>query len=162
MWLVFHFLRKLSLLFIYIVISCSCIEKCIWRKLSLIMVHCSEFEELEAVPTMAVMDGPLEPSSSTTSNVADVPDDPSFINFFSVCMLPNNELWFIALSWYFTLIQSDSIDIFNMQPFCHSEFYPLLWDRKSTHNLIFFSLWQAKTFVVPTFLCLRLYRTQSQ
>lgn len=56
------------------------------------MVHCSEFEELEAVPTMAVMDGPLEPSSSTTSNAADVPDDPSFVNFFSVCMLPNNEL----------------------------------------------------------------------
>lgn len=45
---------------------------------------CSEFEELEAVPTMAVMDGPLEPSSSTTSNVTDVPDDPSFVNFFSV------------------------------------------------------------------------------
>ncbi|KAE9463362.1 hypothetical protein C3L33_04731, partial [Rhododendron williamsianum] len=43
----------------------------------------SEFEELEAVPTMAVMDGPLEPSSSTTSNVTDVPDDPSFVNFFS-------------------------------------------------------------------------------
>ncbi|XP_027341260.1 mRNA-decapping enzyme-like protein isoform X1 [Abrus precatorius] len=43
----------------------------------------SEFEELEAVPTMAVMDGPLEPSSSATSNVADVPDDPSFVNFFS-------------------------------------------------------------------------------
>ncbi|KAJ1408474.1 PH-like domain superfamily [Sesbania bispinosa] len=38
----------------------------------------SEFEELEAVPTMAVMDGPLEPSPSTTSNVADIPDDPSF------------------------------------------------------------------------------------
>lgn len=46
----------------------------------------SEFEELEAVPTMAVMDGPLEPSSSITSNVADVPDDPSFINFFSAAM----------------------------------------------------------------------------
>lgn len=45
---------------------------------------CSEFEELEAVPTMAVMDGPLEPSSSTTSNVTDVPDDPLFVNFFSV------------------------------------------------------------------------------
>ncbi|XP_071931630.1 mRNA-decapping enzyme-like protein isoform X2 [Coffea arabica] len=38
----------------------------------------SEFEELEAVPTMAVMDGPLEPPSSTSPNVADVPDDPSF------------------------------------------------------------------------------------
>uniref|UniRef100_A0A5B6ZMB8 Putative mRNA-decapping enzyme-like protein n=1 Tax=Davidia involucrata TaxID=16924 RepID=A0A5B6ZMB8_DAVIN len=46
----------------------------------------SEFEELEAVPTMALMDGPLEPSSSTASNVTDVPDDPSFVNFFSAAM----------------------------------------------------------------------------
>lgn len=46
----------------------------------------SEFEELEAVPTMAVMDGPLEPSSSTASNVADVADDPSFVNFFSAAL----------------------------------------------------------------------------
>lgn len=50
------------------------------------MFHCSEFEELEAVPTMAVMDGPLEPPS-TASNVTDVPDDPSFVNFFSVCKM---------------------------------------------------------------------------
>lgn len=48
------------------------------------MLNCSEFEELEAVPTMAVMDGPLE---STPSNAADVPEDPSFVNFFSVCFL---------------------------------------------------------------------------
>ncbi|XP_057464703.1 mRNA-decapping enzyme-like protein [Actinidia eriantha] len=46
----------------------------------------SEFEELEAVPTMAVMDGPLEPSSSTTSSVIDVSDDPSFVNFFSAAV----------------------------------------------------------------------------
>ncbi|KAK3012716.1 hypothetical protein RJ639_009698 [Escallonia herrerae] len=45
----------------------------------------SEFAELE--PTMAVMDGPLEPSSSATSNTADVPDDPSFMNFFNVFKL---------------------------------------------------------------------------
>ncbi|XP_057475074.1 mRNA-decapping enzyme-like protein [Actinidia eriantha] len=45
----------------------------------------SEFEELEAVPTMAVMDGPLEPSSSTTSSVI-VPDDPSFVNFFNAAV----------------------------------------------------------------------------
>ncbi|CAL0332145.1 unnamed protein product [Lupinus luteus] len=50
----------------------------------------SEFEELEAVPTMAVMDGPLEPSSSTASYVADVPDDPSFVNFFSAAMAIGN------------------------------------------------------------------------
>ncbi|KAK6138207.1 hypothetical protein DH2020_028041 [Rehmannia glutinosa] len=46
----------------------------------------SEFEELEAFPTLTVMDGPLEPSSSTTSNVADVPDDRAFVNFFSTAM----------------------------------------------------------------------------
>ncbi|XVF19673.1 hypothetical protein REPUB_Repub11eG0131100 [Reevesia pubescens] len=45
-----------------------------------------EFEELEAVSTMAIMDGPLEPSSSTASNAADVPDDPAFVNFFSSAM----------------------------------------------------------------------------
>ncbi|KAI4334208.1 hypothetical protein L6164_018925 [Bauhinia variegata] len=50
----------------------------------------SEFEELEAVPTMAVMDGPLEPSSSTSSNVADVGDDPSFVNFFSASLTTGN------------------------------------------------------------------------
>lgn len=48
------------------------------------MSNCSEFEELEAVPTMAVMDGPLEPSSSAASVVTDAPDDPAFVNFFSV------------------------------------------------------------------------------
>jgi mRNA-decapping enzyme 1B len=47
----------------------------------------SEFEELEAVPTMAVIDGPLEPSSSINSNAADaLPDDSSFVNFFSTAM----------------------------------------------------------------------------
>ncbi|XP_044506333.1 mRNA-decapping enzyme-like protein isoform X3 [Mangifera indica] len=46
----------------------------------------SEFEELEAVPTMAVIDGPLEPSSSTASNSADAPEDPAFVNFFSTAM----------------------------------------------------------------------------
>ncbi|KAK9755876.1 hypothetical protein RND81_01G057000 [Saponaria officinalis] len=43
----------------------------------------SDFEELEAVPTMAVMDGPLEPSPSTASNSNDVPEDLAFMNFFS-------------------------------------------------------------------------------
>ncbi|XP_038707019.1 mRNA-decapping enzyme-like protein isoform X1 [Tripterygium wilfordii] len=46
----------------------------------------SEFEELEAVPGMAVMEGPLEPPSSTASNVTDAPDDPAFVNFFSAAM----------------------------------------------------------------------------
>lgn len=44
-----------------------------------------EFEELEAVPTMAVMEGPLEPSPNTNT-VTDVPEDSSFINFFSAAM----------------------------------------------------------------------------
>ncbi|KAH9659797.1 mRNA-decapping enzyme-like protein [Citrus sinensis] len=47
----------------------------------------SEFEELEAVPTMAVMDGPLE---STPSNAADAPEDPAFVNFFSTAMTVGN------------------------------------------------------------------------
>ena len=38
---------------------------------------------------MAIMDGPLEPSSSTASNAADVPDDPAFVNFFSVSIFLN-------------------------------------------------------------------------
>ncbi|KAL1201886.1 mRNA-decapping enzyme-like protein [Cardamine amara subsp. amara] len=46
----------------------------------------SEFEELEAVPTMAVMDGPLEPSSTAR----DAPDDPAFVNFFSSAMALGN------------------------------------------------------------------------
>ena len=48
------------------------------------LFNCSEFEELEAVPTMAVMDGPLEPPSASASVVSDMPDDPAFVNFFSV------------------------------------------------------------------------------
>ncbi|KAK4763069.1 hypothetical protein SAY86_008837 [Trapa natans] len=32
---------------------------------------------------MAVMDGPLEPSETASSNAADAPEDPSFLNFFS-------------------------------------------------------------------------------
>uniref|UniRef100_A0A7N0V0J5 mRNA-decapping enzyme-like protein n=1 Tax=Kalanchoe fedtschenkoi TaxID=63787 RepID=A0A7N0V0J5_KALFE len=41
----------------------------------------SEFEELEPTPTMAAVDGPLEPPSSATNT--EVPDDTSFVNFFS-------------------------------------------------------------------------------
>ncbi|KAF8110319.1 hypothetical protein N665_0085s0047 [Sinapis alba] len=47
----------------------------------------SEFEELEAVPTVAVMDGPLEPSS-TAKDAA--PNDPAFVNFFSSAMSLGN------------------------------------------------------------------------
>uniref|UniRef100_A0A0E0BFH2 WH1 domain-containing protein n=1 Tax=Oryza glumipatula TaxID=40148 RepID=A0A0E0BFH2_9ORYZ len=35
----------------------------------------SEFEELEAVPTSAAIDGPLEPSPATTTIVSDAPDE---------------------------------------------------------------------------------------
>ncbi|KAK1375751.1 mRNA-decapping enzyme-like protein [Heracleum sosnowskyi] len=45
----------------------------------------SEFEELEAVPTSAVIEGPLEPSFNASTST-DVPDDPSFVNFFSTAM----------------------------------------------------------------------------
>ncbi|KAI3940356.1 hypothetical protein MKW98_024763 [Papaver atlanticum] len=46
----------------------------------------SEFEELEAVPTMAVMEGPLEPSSTAGTTITNVPDDSSFVNFFNVAL----------------------------------------------------------------------------
>lgn len=46
----------------------------------------SEFEELEAVPSLDIIEGPLEPSRSATANsVPDVPDS-SFVNFFSAAM----------------------------------------------------------------------------
>ncbi|CAN4100782.1 unnamed protein product [Withania somnifera] len=50
----------------------------------------SEFEELEAVPTMAVIDGPLEPLSSTASNAPHLSEDNSFENFFSNAMTIGN------------------------------------------------------------------------
>ncbi|KAI3523177.1 hypothetical protein L1887_01234 [Cichorium endivia] len=48
-------------------------------------VNKSEFEELEAVPTSAVIEGPLEPGL-TNSRSTDVPEDSSFVNFFSTAM----------------------------------------------------------------------------
>lgn len=48
-------------------------------------VNKSEFEELEAVPTSAVIEGPLEPPF-TTSSSTDVPEDSSFANFFGNAM----------------------------------------------------------------------------
>ena len=48
-------------------------------------VH-SEFEELEAVPTSAAIDGPLEPPPSSSALVSDAPDE-SPANYFSVCSL---------------------------------------------------------------------------
>ncbi|XP_074560095.1 mRNA-decapping enzyme-like protein [Curcuma longa] len=44
----------------------------------------SEFEELEAVPTSSVIEGPLEPTTSATPTPS-VPDD-AFMNFFSNAM----------------------------------------------------------------------------
>ncbi|XWS66625.1 hypothetical protein CRYUN_Cryun05aG0216000 [Craigia yunnanensis] len=45
----------------------------------------SEFEELEAVPSMSVIEGPLEPPA-TASPATDAPEDSSFVNFFSAAM----------------------------------------------------------------------------
>jgi mRNA-decapping enzyme 1B len=42
----------------------------------------SEFEELEAVPTSAAIDGPLEPPPATTALVSDAPDE-SLANYFN-------------------------------------------------------------------------------
>ncbi|CAI9760856.1 unnamed protein product [Fraxinus pennsylvanica] len=48
----------------------------------------SEFEELEAVPTSSVIEGPLEPSYIAS---ADLHHDSSFVNFFSSAMHIGNE-----------------------------------------------------------------------
>jgi mRNA-decapping enzyme 1B len=48
------------------------------------MCH-SEFEELEAVPTSAAIDGPLEPPPASTL-ISDTPDE-SLANYFSVRFL---------------------------------------------------------------------------
>ncbi|KAL5545787.1 hypothetical protein UlMin_005474 [Ulmus minor] len=45
----------------------------------------SEFEELEGVPSLSIMEGPLEPSP-TVSTAAEAAEDPSFVNFFSAAM----------------------------------------------------------------------------
>uniref|UniRef100_A0A7N0SWY9 mRNA-decapping enzyme-like protein n=1 Tax=Kalanchoe fedtschenkoi TaxID=63787 RepID=A0A7N0SWY9_KALFE len=50
----------------------------------------SEFEELEKVPTMAEMDGPLEPLPATSTR-ADGMDDTPFVNFFSSAMNIGNK-----------------------------------------------------------------------
>nr|KJB62066.1 hypothetical protein B456_009G399300 [Gossypium raimondii] len=44
-----------------------------------------EFEELEVVPGISVIEGPLEPPQ-TASPATDAPEDSSFVNFFSVVM----------------------------------------------------------------------------
>ncbi|XP_015880287.1 mRNA-decapping enzyme-like protein [Ziziphus jujuba] len=45
----------------------------------------SEFEELEAFPSMSVIEGPLEPSP-TVSTATEASEDPSFVNFFSAAV----------------------------------------------------------------------------
>ncbi|XP_021892529.1 mRNA-decapping enzyme-like protein [Carica papaya] len=45
----------------------------------------SEFEELEAIPSMSVMEGPLEPSS-TKPAATSTPEDSSFVNFFAAAV----------------------------------------------------------------------------
>ncbi|KAI3677033.1 hypothetical protein L1987_86651 [Smallanthus sonchifolius] len=49
-------------------------------------VNKSEFEELEAVPTPAVIEGPLEPPFTTSGSTTDVPEESSFSNFFGTAM----------------------------------------------------------------------------
>lgn len=52
------------------------------------------------MPTMSVIEGPLEPSAPP-STVTDPPEDPSFVNFFSVSALP---LSFWSSSFFFTFL----------------------------------------------------------
>jgi len=88
---------------------------------------------------MAVMDGPLEPSSSTTSNVADVPDDPSFINFFSVCTIANTFL-LLQIICYDDLFSFHYLNCLEMVLYlaCLSCLCPLVpWYISAPHFLIF-------------------------
>lgn len=62
----------------------------------------SEFEELEAVPTSAAIDGPLEPPLGSTAVVLDTPDEP-LINYFSVYVQLSSVNYFN--SFFFMLIE---------------------------------------------------------
>lgn len=44
----------------------------------------SEFQELEAVPTASIVEGPLEPGALASSTLPEIPDEP-LERFFSVC-----------------------------------------------------------------------------
>lgn len=61
-----------------------------WDLILFLHIWSSEFEELEAVPSLSFIEGPLEPpTSSATAPVPDVTDD-SFVNIFSVCTFVNS------------------------------------------------------------------------
>ncbi|KAL6145522.1 PREDICTED: mRNA-decapping enzyme-like protein [Fragaria vesca subsp. vesca] len=49
----------------------------------------SEFEELEAVPSMLVMEGPLEPSVNATT-ASEPPEDSSFVNYLAAMNIGGN------------------------------------------------------------------------
>ncbi|XP_062005110.1 mRNA-decapping enzyme-like protein [Rosa rugosa] len=49
----------------------------------------SEFEELEAVPSMLVMEGPLEPSVNVTT-ASEPPEDSSFVNYLAAMNIGGN------------------------------------------------------------------------
>nr|CAB3459427.1 unnamed protein product [Digitaria exilis] len=53
------------------------------KRFTYYLVMCnSEFEELEAVPTSAAIDGPLEPPPSSSALVSDAPDE-SLATYFN-------------------------------------------------------------------------------
>ncbi|PKA47531.1 mRNA-decapping enzyme-like protein [Apostasia shenzhenica] len=49
----------------------------------------SEFEELEATPSLSVMEGPLEPPTSSVATVSDIHEEP-LVNFFSTLIFVYN------------------------------------------------------------------------
>jgi hypothetical protein len=49
-------------------------------------MFCSEFEELEAVPNPSTIEGPLEPTMSSSTTVPDTSDE-VLANFFIVCYI---------------------------------------------------------------------------
>lgn len=75
----------------------TAVNKLSWDLILFLCICSSEFEELEAVPSLSVIEGPLEPpTSSATTPVPDVPDD-TFVNFFSVCTLLVNSCLLILV-----------------------------------------------------------------
>ncbi|KAK4286325.1 hypothetical protein QN277_002894 [Acacia crassicarpa] len=86
----------------------------------------SDFEELDTVPTTAVMNDPLEPSPSTALNAADVSNDHSFVNFFSAAMTIGNtaNAPTTPQPYESSTIPSTSIPVNEATPIAHSLQFP--------------------------------------
>ncbi|KAG6475426.1 hypothetical protein ZIOFF_064646 [Zingiber officinale] len=73
----------------------------------------SEFEELEAVPTSSIIEGPLEPTSAATPT-PDVADE-TFVKFFSVCFLLNSFFHHISYQLRHVFLNSHLVSSVNLR-----------------------------------------------